>query len=52
MNLVYHANAKTREEFPAWETIAHEVSLKRDSVSKALKLLVERGFVTKHSTPE
>ena len=51
MNLVYHARVKTREAFPSWETIVSETGIGHDSVHKALKLLVERGFVTKHSTP-
>ena len=51
MVIVNHANAKSREAFPSWDTIARKASIGHGTVSKALKLLVERGFVTKYSSP-
>ena len=51
MVIVNHANAKSREAFPSWDTIARKASIGHGTVSKALKLLVKRGFVTKYSSP-
>jgi len=47
--LCYHANRKTREAFPAAETIAKEAGISRSTVFVALSELITKGFLKRQS---